>query len=357
MSDFLIIGGGIIGLLMARSLHQKGASVTLLEAADNFGQEASWAGGGIISPLYPWRYSDVVSQLAKTSQQSYPQLAAELLTETGIDIELTRSGILMLDPPELDLALAWVGLHQVRAQYLQAQEASAQQNHLGITAPALWLPDLMQVRNPRLLKALVVSLKKSGVTLISQQRVIKMNSKNARILDVETKNKKFTADKIIIAAGAWSAQLLKPLNKEFPIKPVKGQMLLFKTAKPLLEKMVLYDNRYLIPRKDGYILAGSTLEPCAGFDKIPTESAYQTLYAAAIELLPALESCDLIAQWSGLRPGSPESNPFIGRVEPYENLYINAGHYRNGLVLAPGAVAQLVTEILAPSSSFLINSL
>ncbi|MGA2655170.1 MAG: FAD-dependent oxidoreductase, partial [Gammaproteobacteria bacterium] len=104
------------------------------------------------------------------------------------------------------------------------------------------------------------------------------------------------------------------------------------------EKIILYHNHYLIPRKDGLILAGSTMEYHAGFNQLPTEAGFNELYQSAINILPKLKECEIIAQWSGLRPYNPEGMPMIGRIEPYENLYINAGHFRNGLVLAPGSI-------------------
>jgi glycine oxidase len=149
---------------------------------------------------------------------------------------------------------------------------------------------------------------------------------------------------IVITAGAWSQQLLEKLSLQTAIQPVKGQMLLYKFPKPPIESIILNQGKYLIPRQDGHLLVGSTLE-YAGFDKTSTSTARQALSHSAVAMLPALEKMEFVGQWAGLRPGSAGGVPYIGRLEPYSNFYINAGQFRNGLVLAP-ASARLTTDIV-----------
>jgi glycine oxidase len=152
------------------------------------------------------------------------------------------------------------------------------------------------------------------------------------------------AKEFVVTAGAWTAQLLKPLEVDLAIEPVKGQMLLFNPPRRLLQTMVLTKGRYLIPRRDNHLLVGSTLEYSA-FDKSTSETALQSLRHSAVELLPELAKHPVIKQWAGLRPGAPNGIPYIGRIDSYSNLSINAGQFRNGLVLAP-ASARLLTDIL-----------
>jgi len=152
------------------------------------------------------------------------------------------------------------------------------------------------------------------------------------------------ADDVVLSAGAWSGDLLRTLGLELPVEPVKGQMILFKCAEDFLPSMVLAKGRYAIPRRDGHILVGSTLEH-AGYDKTPTDEALASLKASAIELLPELEGAEVVGHWAGLRPGSPEGVPYIGRVPGHDGLWLNCGHYRNGLVLAP-ASCQLFADLL-----------
>lgn len=148
----------------------------------------------------------------------------------------------------------------------------------------------------------------------------------------------------MLAAGAWSGELLASLGLTLPVEPVKGQMILYKCASDFLSCMVLAKGRYAIPRRDGHILIGSTLEH-EGFDKTPTESALDSLKASAVELIPALADAEVVGHWAGLRPGSPEGIPYIGKVPGFEGLWLNCGHYRNGLVLAP-ASCQLFADLL-----------
>lgn len=171
-----------------------------------------------------------------------------------------------------------------------------------------------------------------------------------RAAGIDTPAGRFTAGSVILCGGAWTSQLLDPLGISLPIRPVKGQMMIFKTptvtgSRQWLERVVLSDGRYLIPRIDGRILVGSTLEE-AGFDKTPTREARGSLYTSAISILPALAECEIEHHLSGLRPGAPEGLPFIGEFPGVAGLFVNAGHYRNGLVLAPAATRLLVNELL-----------
>ena len=159
-----------------------------------------------------------------------------------------------------------------------------------------------------------------------------------------------SAGRVIVCGGAWTGRLLAQAGVWLPVRPIKGQMMLFRTpltsgCRQLLERVVLADGRYLIPRADGRVLVGSTLEE-ADFDKTPTAAARASLHASAVAMLPVLAACEVEHHWAGLRPGSPDGVPFIGAVPGIRGLFINAGHYRNGLVLAPAATRLLVDQLL-----------
>lgn len=352
MSDFLVVGGGVLGMLTARELAVQGATVTLIEKGE-CGREASWAGGGIVSPLYPWRYSEPVTALARAAQRAYPALAASLLSETGIDPEWEQTGLLMLDAADAGEALAWAARVGSRMVSLDRDQIYAQETLL---APGfeqgLWMPDIANIRNPRLLKSLLASLRANPRVRLQEHTSVvdflREGSGGESVSGVVVRHNghsaHLSADRIIVSAGAWSAGLLNTLCVALPVQPVKGQMLLYRPTAQVLKSIVLTRGRYLIPRRDGHLLVGSTLEH-TGFDKSTTEDALASLRASAEALVPALASTPVLRQWSGLRPGAPDGIPFIGHVPGFRNLYVNAGQYRNGLVLAP-ASAQLLLDIV-----------
>lgn len=341
----VIVGGGVIGLLTAFHLAAEVGQVVVCDQGE-VGRESSWAGGGIVSPLYPWRYSPAVTALAHWSQDFYPQLGERLFASTGIDPEVHTTGLYWLDLDDEAEALAWAAREGRPLSSVDITEAYEAVPVLGPGFKhALYMAGVANVRNPRLIKALKAALLAlPNVTLREHCQVSGFHQEGERVTGVVTDAGVLPADEVVLSAGAWSGDLLRTLGFDMRVEPVKGQMILFKCEQDFLPSMVLAKGRYAIPRRDGHILVGSTLEH-AGYDKTPTAEALSSLRASAIELLPALADAVPVAHWAGLRPGSPDGIPYIGPVPGHHGLWLNCGHYRNGLVLAP-ASCQLFSDLL-----------
>lgn len=346
MTEVVVVGAGAIGMLSAWHLAREGVAVTLLDA-NEAGHEASWAGGGIVSPLYPWRYGEEVKVLAQWSQDFYPRLGDRLLADTGIDPEVYVTGLYWLDLDDEVEALSWAQRERSSLAVTDIAEVYRAVPALcGGFGRALHMADVANVRNPRLVRSLREALLLlPNVTLRERCSVQAFLLEGARVVGVRTENEAILASQVVVAAGAWSGELLAGLGINLPVEPVKGQMILYRCAEDFLPVMVLAKGRYAIPRRDGHVLIGSTLEH-VGFDKTPTEQALVGLRRFAEELLPALTKAEVVGHWAGLRPGSPEGVPYIGEVPGYPGLWLNCGHYRNGLVLAPASCELLKNLML-----------
>ncbi len=343
-ADCLVIGGGLLGMLSAYELAQAGMRVMLLERGRT-GQESSWAGGGILSPLYPWRYPDAVNQLAAWGQARYRALAETLYKRSGVDPEWQQSGLLMLDVAEQDEAVAWAQHEGVVLELLTNEAISHCEPALQIAAErALWMPSVAQIRNPRLLTALRSTLERQGVVFREQSEVLALQQQGGGVTAVESSTGVYYAGQVVIASGAWSRGLLDGTPLSIDIEPVRGQMLLYKAKPGLLNTIVMADGHYAIPRRDGHILVGSTLE-YTGFDKSITAAAATTLREIAERLVPALAGMKIVRHWAGLRPGSFEGVPYIGEHPAISGLYVNTGHFRNGVVLGL-ASAKLLGDLM-----------
>jgi glycine oxidase len=325
--DFLIVGGGAVGLTSAMVLLQGGYRVTLVERGQ-VGQEASWAGGGILSPLCPWNYPESVTRLAHRSMAMFEEAAASLYRDTGIDTEYRRSGMLVLPPFDPDQAKQWCEQHRVAAQPVEVCEYLPTGNQQG-----LLLPEVAQVRNPRLIAALRKQVGMLGGVILEQQEAHGFSGGAGRITALHTTRGVLAAGNYIVAAGAWSKQLLGGYALRLDIRPIRGQILLFKFDVPPFRNILLKEDLYLIPRHDGHVLVGSTLED-VGFDKSTTVAARENLTRRVCEILPSWKSVRPIKHWAGFRPGSPGNVPTIGRHPEIGNLYMNSGHYRYGVTMS-----------------------
>jgi glycine oxidase len=349
MSDFFVIGGGAIGLLTARELASSGATVEVIDAG-KIGREASWAGGGILAPLRPWEESATVLGLWQWSRSRFPAMADQLRDETGIDPEWRQCGILyQLTNVDETAASSWCAHYGVRFERpASGDDARVEAIPCAPGYSALLLPDIAHIRNPRLLRALRRSLESNRRVAIRENSAArKLHIENGRVAHAILENGELlSAEQFIVTAGAWSSLLLAALPPPLPrIEPIKGQMIVFDAQPDLLRHIVYRDGHYLIPRKDGKILAGSTVEH-TGFDKRPTPEALHELQCFALDVLPALRHFSVAHHWAGIRPGSPGGIPYIGSHPALPNLHFNCGHFRNGLATSLASARLLADSLL-----------
>ena len=341
--DAIIVGGGIIGMLSAIHLHEAGQRVLLVERGST-GRESSWAGGGILSPLYPWRYPDSVTGLAAWGQQRYPAFLANLHRDGGVDPEYRPSGLLILAEAEIDDAQAWATRFGTTLETIDAARSGEIAPALATRRSGVWMPEVGQARNPRLVKSARAVLDAKGINIQEHTEVLGFLTEAGRCSGVQTDHGAFQGAQVLVAGGAWSGELLADLGISIPIEPVRGQMILFRGRADFLSPMVLADDRYAIPRRDGRIVMGSTLEH-AGFDKSTTRAARDDLHEVATRMLPGLADFEVEHQWAGLRPGKSDNVPLIGEHPTLPGLFVNAGHFRNGVVLALGST-RLVADLM-----------
>lgn len=344
-----IIGAGISGLLTALELVEQGCSISIFDQ-QHAGKAASWAGGGILSPMYPWRYPPEVNELAKHGKSLYEKWNEKLKPITGIDFEIHETGLLIFDQDDFDRGLHYKDQYQdpmQQCEYLN-QSALAEINPKVSYQfkDAIHFPQIANLRNPRLLKSIIYYLKQHPKVAFYEQCWVdhfERSHQSIRALKLQN-GQSFIADQFVITTGAWSEHWAIQLNLNIPVHPVQGQMLLFKTPEQWLPTMCMNKVMYLIPRQDGHIVCGSSMNEI-GFDQRPSVHTLQDIYKASIEMVPELSQFPIVQQWAGLRPSSPTGVPYIGIMPNIDNLWANFGHYRNGLCMGP-ASARLLRQMI-----------
>lgn len=347
MAEVAIVGGGVIGLALARALAASGRKVVVLDAERP--GSSSWAAAGIIPPALP-DPRDPLARLFAESVDEYPRWTEALREESGVDPEFHRCGAVYLaDSPcgasELDVLIEGLGAQGVACVARTAREIAELEP--GVNPRALraltagWeVPEEAQIRSPRLLAALRGACAARGVERVAVD-VAAIDRRGARVIAVVTKDgRPFAADSFCFTAGAWSEELLAEFGVAMPVAPVRGQILLLRGS--VVRRIVNQGPHYLVPRSDGQILVGSTVEH-VGFDRSTTDAAIDVLRRFAEELFPALRGAEEIQRWAGLRPGTPDGRPLLGRLPECDNAFVAAGHFRGGLILAP-VTARLMSE-------------
>jgi glycine oxidase len=331
--DVIIVGGGIIGLSLAIALRKRGATVLVVERGEP-GREASHAAGGMLVDC-PFETSSALQPLATASARMYPEFAYELEVESGMKIDLRDHGTILF-PSEKHL-------HEAQASgFLPASLTELEPAPAGNNSqrPAFYLQE--RSVDPRALAAAAwKTAKRRSIDFSSGDEVTAVTVAEGRATGVTTTKTTFHAAKVVNCAGAWAGQI--PPHP-FPTRPVKGQMLcLLMPSHTLLNHVVRSPEAYLIPRSDGRLLVGATVEE-AGFDKRTDLATIQRLHKAAIALVPKLADAKILEDWAGLRPGTPDALPILGETET-PGYYVATGHFRDGILLAP-ITAEVMTAVI-----------
>jgi glycine oxidase len=327
-SDVIIIGGGIIGLSLAIALRKRGASVLVVERGEP-GREASYAAGGMLVDSAS-ETPPVLQPVATASARMYPEFVRDIQELSGINVDLREHGAIVFTD------------HIAGAQALSSAELAELDPALSPSARNCFYLKERSVDPRALSTAAWKAAKRIEVDFSSGDEVTSVNISDGRAVGVTTARTAFGADKIVNCAGAWSG-LISP--HKFPTRPVKGQMLcLIVPSRTLLRHVVRSPEAYLIPRSDGRLLVGATVEE-AGFDKRVDRTTIQRLHHAAIALVPELRDAKILEDWAGLRPGTPDALPILGATST-PGYYVATGHFRDGILLAP-VTAKLMAAVIS----------
>lgn len=345
MPDVLIAGGGVIGLSLAWELATHGASVTLVDQG-RIGREASWAGAGMLPPGSLTGALTAEATLRAFSHSLWPQWSNELQQSTGIDNGYRVCGGIELSfNRELEAERLEWGREGNEVQTLTGQQLAQMESAVSpAVSNAFRLPEFGQVRNPRQIKALMSACQDAGVDLIEGTPLLSWDRAGDRIVAAETAAGRIAADQFVTSCGAWSGRILSDVGCDVSVEPLRGQIALLRTPRPLFTHVLQVGARYLVPRPDGRTLIGST-EERAGFVKQNTVGGIQSLLEFAAQVVPALLNAEVEQCWSGLRPAGRGDVPYIGHVPGLENLFVATGHFRSGLQMSP-ATAVLLRQIL-----------
>lgn len=361
----LVVGGGAIGLAVAWEMARRGDRVTLLEREKHAGKGTSWAAAGILPPANLQSATDPIDRLRGLSHDLYPDWCDQLMAATGIDPGFRRcGGWYLADTPGerasmIGMTDYWRDL-QMECQRVDSRELIERepnlsaQKHLSDNLDAWWVPDECQIRCPDYLSALTAACRNSGVEIVCGTEVedIRWNSKLA---GVRSGGRWLESDRVVLCGGVWTGRIASLLKLQRSLVPVRGQIVLFKTAHPLLRSVVNVGHRYVLCRDDGHTLIGSCEEE-VGFQLGTTDEMLESLRQFAFDLVPKLSDATMTDAWSGLRPMTFDGFPMIGRLPESENVFVAAGHFRSGIHLSPGTAVTLCDLMTGQTPSVDLDS-
>lgn len=350
--EVVVVGGGIAGSAVAIELAGRGAAVLLIER-NQPGTGATGAAAGMLAPQYETTEPDAAFRFGVACKEAYPAFVERIQTLAAWDVGFRGDGMLVANRTAAEAEEARKALAFQRAAGLTGEIVScddARRVHGAVATDVdswLWLPDEAQVDTQRLAVALADAVQAAGVTLVRSAEVTALDSAGGRVTGVRLSDGRgIDASNVVIAAGAWSRRI-EGLPRDIPVRPVRGQILRLLPAEPLPWTLVCdHDGRYLVPRVNGTLLVGSTMED-AGYEDRVTEAGRELLASAAASLVPRLEETRIVESWAGLRPLSADGWPVLGPDPDVEGLFYATGHGRNGILFAPltgRAVAELALK-------------
>jgi len=338
--DYLIVGGGIIGCSLARELARSRAQVMLLER-NAVGSEASSAAAGVLSPTFfePTSHGPLI-ELCRQSAAFFEEWVQELRADGMDDVGYRRTGLLSIarDEAEADYlrnTLAADNYPGRRALWLTAQELRRQEPALAGSFPgAASYPDDAHVDPARLVRQVARAAEHAGVDIHEDEPVLQLKRRQDRIVAVETSQASYQPGIVILTSGAWTGLLGEQVGLQLPTRPVKGQLLLAGCRVSPVRTPLHAGDTLLVPWPDGRLLLGVTIEE-VGFDTRVRLEGLRQILQRTIELVPAVADLPLHRAWAGLRPATPDEWPYLGPVTSLQNLWVSAGHFRKGILLAP----------------------
>jgi len=323
--NVIIIGGGIVGCLSALEFKKKGFDVTIIEKS-NIGHESSSAAAGILYPLMPWKYDDALYELSLGSAEFYEDLSKKLLKDFNKDIEYIKSGLLLLPPYNEEDFLKWSNKNKV--SFLKKNNS-------------ILLPEVAQINPKKLMSSLKEFIVSMGIKIFENIAVTGIKTNTNYIDAIYTNdNTEFKGDIFLLSAGAWSSIIHQKLVKK--IRPIRGQIIEY-FAKDLIIENILYSQGiYILQRKNGSIIVGSTLED-VGFSHNNLKAKLFELDRKAKDVLKYLQKCSIVKTWHGFRPGVDDNYPIVSKDENYMNMFIHSGHFRYGITTAPATTKILMS--------------
>lgn len=348
-ADTIIVGGGVIGSAIAYYLALQGNKVVLLEK-DRLASQSSGAAAGMLAAQAEMEQDGPLFAWAKQSRDMFPQLAAQLKEQSGIDIGLIRKGLLKLartaeEAAQQQRAVRFQQAAGAEVEALTVEQAQKLEPSLSSSfQQAMYIPHDGQVSAPDLSLAFARSAIRLGVEVREGTEVRQLLQEGDRITGVRTPQETIYADQVVLATGAWSSSLLQQLDLQLPIYPVKGELFSVVAHPPLLETTLFTHGCYLVPKQQGRLIVGATMIEHT-FDRSISLAGIKSLMDRALELVPGLAQAKWEKAWTGFRPQTADGLPYLGKHPQLDGVYVAAGHFRNGILLSP-LTGQVMAELI-----------